>query len=57
MCVSGGCGSSHDAQPSKYGKVNWALFLCRSEINPPFLNLKSFSSIVVAQFLLGDWAG
>jgi len=57
VCASESCSSSHDAQPTKYGNVNWALFLCHSEINPPFLNLKSLSSRVVARFLLGDCAG
>jgi len=50
VCAIDDCVSSRDAQPGTYINVNWALFSCRSKINPPFRNPGLFKN-VVAQFI------
>ena len=52
MRASESCSSSHNAQPSTYRNVNWALFSCHSKISPSFRDPRLFETIV-AEFVRG----
>jgi len=57
VCAIEDCANSHYAEPSIHRSVNWALFSCRSKINPPFQNPGSLPDIAEAMALPLDRIG